>query len=174
VGGSPAWYPRFFTYFLAGVVFYLFRDRITMTVPRAVVAAGALFLALFVYPLYDLAMPIAGAYVAFWFAFNPDLGLQRFGKHGDFSYGLYVYGWPVQQTMIWLTAGRIPPLALFLSSLTAALGFAVASWYIVERPFLRLKARGRSRTEALSSPRIYSNYRRVGNIAGESVAPSPD
>jgi peptidoglycan/LPS O-acetylase OafA/YrhL len=151
VGGSPAYYPRFFTYFLAGSIFYVFRDRITLTLPRALLAAGALFLALFIYPLYDVAMPIAGTYLAFWFAFNPEIRLHRFGKHGDFSYGLYVYGWPVQQTVIWLSAGRVAPLTLFLSSLTVALGLAVGSWHVVEQPFLRLKARGRSKLRPLTA-----------------------
>jgi peptidoglycan/LPS O-acetylase OafA/YrhL len=135
-GGTPGYYPRFVTYFLAGTTFYLFRDRIPLTVSGALLAWGALFLALFIYQGYDLVMPVAGTYLAFWFAFNRAVPVQGFGRHGDFSYGLYLYGWPVQQGVIWLTAGRISPLVLFALSLPMALALAYASWHLVERHFL--------------------------------------
>ena len=140
VGGSPAYCPRFLTYFLAGSVVYLYRERIAFTLPRALIAATALGLALFIYPLYDAVMPLAGTYLVLWFAFNPAIPLQRFGRRGDFSYGLYVYGWPVQQTIIYLMHQKIAPLPLFLLALLGAFGCAWASWYCVERPFLRLKS----------------------------------
>lgn len=141
VGGSPAYYPRFFTYFGAGLVCWLWRDRIRYTAAGAGIAAVALALALFAVRGYDLVMPIAGTYLVFWFAFNRAIPLQRVAKHGDVSYGLYVYGWPVQQTVIWMSGGHLHPLVLFAASVTGALGLAVASWVLVERPFLRLKAR---------------------------------
>jgi peptidoglycan/LPS O-acetylase OafA/YrhL len=51
----------------------------------------------------------------------------------DLSYGLYIYAFPVQQ----LLASH--GLLSFWMSLTATLPFAAASWFLVERPALRLK-----------------------------------
>jgi peptidoglycan/LPS O-acetylase OafA/YrhL len=83
-----------------------------------------------------------------WFAFNRRIPLQRWGRFGDFSYGLCVFGWPVQQTIIHFAGNQITPGMLFMTAFPAALCLAMASWYLVERPFLRLKSRGRQNPAA--------------------------
>jgi peptidoglycan/LPS O-acetylase OafA/YrhL len=67
---------------------------------------------------------------------------------GDYSYGIYVYAFPVQQTLIALLAPMSSWLLFALATpLTTAL--AVASWHAVEKPALRLKrAFGGSTSEA--------------------------
>jgi peptidoglycan/LPS O-acetylase OafA/YrhL len=149
IGGTPGYYPRFFSLFLAGTAFYLWRDRIRYTNRGALVAATALVLSMPT-ATYLVAMPAAGAYFIFWLSFTPSIPLQRFGRYGDFSYGMYVYGWPVQQTVIWLTGSRWPPLAVATTSIVIALGFAVVSWKLVEAPFLRLKPRRQPAAPAFS------------------------
>lgn len=52
---------------------------------------------------------------------------------GDFSYGVYIYGWPVAQILVHLQPG-VAPLPLALASLAATAPLAIASWYAVERP----------------------------------------
>ncbi len=59
-------------------------------------------------------------------------------KLGDYSYGVYLYGWPSQQ----LTAWAFPEFSGTQNWLTAsaiALVCAVASWHLVEKRALRLK-----------------------------------
>ena len=62
------------------------------------------------------------------------LGLARPGKlPADLSYGVYIYAFPIQQ---WLAIQGC------LNVATAILGvvpFALASWFLVERPALKLK-----------------------------------
>jgi peptidoglycan/LPS O-acetylase OafA/YrhL len=62
------------------------------------------------------------------------LGLARPGKlPADLSYGIYIYAFPVQQVLAgygWLNL----PVALL-----AVLPFAAFSWFLVERPALKLK-----------------------------------
>jgi len=53
----------------------------------------------------------------------------------DLSYGLYIYSFPLQQ---WLAEGRQLTLA---TSLALTLPFAALSWFLVEKPALRLKIR---------------------------------
>ena len=62
----------------------------------------------------------------------------RYNKIGDFSYGLYLYAWPVQQSIVHAMPG-IGPWTLFATALPTTLLFAVASWRLVEQPALRLK-----------------------------------
>jgi peptidoglycan/LPS O-acetylase OafA/YrhL len=72
---------------------------------------------------------------------------SRWPTDRDYSYGLFLYGFPVQQTLLslWPT---IPPLALFGSASLIGLGLAAASWHLVEEPALRLKNRDRRRVPA--------------------------
>ncbi len=62
-------------------------------------------------------------------------GLDRF----DVSYGLYLYAFPVQQVIVQAAGGSMPPLQLFAASLALTLVLATLSWFLVERPMLRLK-----------------------------------
>lgn len=53
----------------------------------------------------------------------------------DLSYGLYIYSFPLQQVLA--EQGRLN----VLTSLALTLPFAAASWFLVEKPAMRLKAR---------------------------------
>ncbi|WP_342679327.1 acyltransferase [Methanofollis sp. UBA420] len=101
----------------------------------ALVAASptpfALFLALVAVPYIVLAVAHLGV-----------PALNRFGNRGDFSYGVYIYAYPIQQ-MIVLYLGTSMPLWLF-SGLSVLLTFplAYASWHLVEKKALALKQMG--------------------------------
>lgn len=64
------------------------------------------------------------------------LTLPRLPRWGDISFGLYIYGWPVAQTVIHLWPG-LDAVRLSIVSLVATLPFAMASWWLVEEPILR-------------------------------------
>jgi peptidoglycan/LPS O-acetylase OafA/YrhL len=73
------------------------------------------------------------------------LGLQHWPllaaltPSSDYSYGLYLYAFPIQQALI-AANPNITPWILIALTTALALGFAVMSWHLVERPFLALKA----------------------------------
>ncbi|MCC6868428.1 MAG: acyltransferase [Burkholderiales bacterium] len=78
------------------------------------------------------------AYVVLVAAYHPAVQWPRFDVGGDYSYGLYVYSFPIQQTLV----ERLPslsPLAMFALALPISLAVAAASWHGIERPALRLK-----------------------------------
>lgn len=54
----------------------------------------------------------------------------------DLSFGTYIYGWPVAQTLIHHLPGLSAP-ALAAMTLLATLPLATISWHLVERPALR-------------------------------------
>jgi len=140
VFGSVAEWPRFLTWFLAGTTFYAFRDVIKFDGRLATAAAAALLATLLVRrgPVY--VWPLAVPYLTFWFAFHPRIKLwhttQKLG--GDFSYGTYLYAFPIQQLLVMsFAAGH--PLLVFALATPLTLAAAVLSWRLVERPFLRRK-----------------------------------
>jgi peptidoglycan/LPS O-acetylase OafA/YrhL len=65
--------------------------------------------------------------------------LREAGRHGDFSYGVYLYAFPVQQIAIMLLGPQQPYLLLFGITLSATSFFAWCSWRYVEYPALGLK-----------------------------------
>lgn len=65
--------------------------------------------------------------------------LRRFGRYGDFSYGMYIYAFMVQQWLVWLMGPRQPYWLGLLASMLCVLVCAVLSWHLVERPALNLK-----------------------------------
>jgi len=60
-------------------------------------------------------------------------------QRGDYSYGIYLFGYPIQQTIAQLFPSlRQWELLFVAATLTSAL-FAAASWHWIEKPILRFK-----------------------------------
>ena len=63
----------------------------------------------------------------------------RFGIWGDASYGIYIYSFPVQQTLMYYF--KMDTLQLMLYSCVISIGFGYMSWHFVEKYALKLKYR---------------------------------
>jgi len=61
------------------------------------------------------------------------------GKYGDFTYGIYVFSFPVQQMFIAAGINEQNPYELFLLTLLIVFPMAILSWNMVEKKFLGLK-----------------------------------
>lgn len=70
---------------------------------------------------------------------------------GDFSHGLFLYGYPVQQ-MIVAIHPVVSPQLLAALAIPATLVFAMASWRWLEQPLLRLKQSRPLQPAPLSKP----------------------
>lgn len=58
----------------------------------------------------------------------------------DYSYGIYIYAWPVQQLLSqWGLARGEPFVVVVLMSVLSTVALAALSWHFVERPSLRFK-----------------------------------
>ncbi|MGU3538310.1 acyltransferase family protein [Methylobacterium sp. A54F] len=129
--------------FSIGAALYLGRARARLGWPLALALAAAAFLAHGTV-LYRALLFGAEAYGAVWLALAPALARPLFDPPADLSYGIYLYGWPIQQSLHALWPAAPAPL-LLVPALLLTLGIAAASWYGVERPALRLKARALGR-----------------------------
>ncbi|MCW2365738.1 peptidoglycan/LPS O-acetylase OafA/YrhL [Sphingobium sp. B11D3B] len=118
--------------FLSGMLTFLYQDRIRRS-PVWLIAA--IFLPLVLATISAVAaeavFPFTLAYVVFYAAFGsfklPD------AKFGDWSYGTYLYGFPIQQML--LTAGL--PFSLYVcSAITGSLIAGFLSWWLVEQHFI--------------------------------------
>jgi peptidoglycan/LPS O-acetylase OafA/YrhL len=86
--------------------------------------------------LHAYVFPIVETYFCFWFAYC--LPWHGFNRFGDYSYGVYLWGYPCEQIIVrWLDHPR--PLQIAMLAFPMALALAIASWHLIERPALKLK-----------------------------------
>ncbi|WP_432836372.1 acyltransferase family protein [Dactylosporangium sp. CA-092794] len=124
--------------FLLGASAQLYAHRIPLH--PALAAASGLALAV---TLLGGGFSVVGypalAYLLLYAACALPRRLHRIGRERDYSYGVYIYAFPIQQLVAHYGGaawGVLPYLALCLPVVLLA---AAASWHLVERPALSLK-----------------------------------
>jgi peptidoglycan/LPS O-acetylase OafA/YrhL len=86
---------------------------------------------------YVFVYTLATAYIIFFVAFLPPK--CRLYRYGDFSYGIYLYGFPVEQYYATIVTNNF--LAYLAASIATTAFLAVFSWFLVEKPALLLKSK---------------------------------
>jgi len=86
--------------------------------------------------VYFFTIPYLTIYFACHIKIWPD-----FAKvvKGDYSYGLYIYAWPIQQALVGLSNNSLEPWLMFIMSFSLTFLMAVLSWHCIEMPWLRKK-----------------------------------
>jgi peptidoglycan/LPS O-acetylase OafA/YrhL len=155
-------------FFAAGMVLYKLRHTRILDGRIALLALTGLVISV---PLrqFILLFPLFGCYLALWVALTPRLPVIPAARFGDLSYGIYIYGWPAEQGVVWLLGGRAAWWQVFLLALPIAATLAFLSWHLIERPALRLKPRARNspmtqRREAGVEVRPAANMSSIGQI----------
>jgi peptidoglycan/LPS O-acetylase OafA/YrhL len=141
---------RLFAMFAAGSSFYLLRDLVVL---RADIAAGllAIWLLTFSTTLSIAVGMLALPYLVAMFAYRTPRSLRRLATRGDVSYGVYIYAFPVQQSIV-ATLGTISPFLVASIAMPIVWVFAMTSWRFVEQPFMRRGRAGLERAGVLASP----------------------
>jgi peptidoglycan/LPS O-acetylase OafA/YrhL len=134
IGGNLSPSLQLMSVFVAGSLLYLLRDRIVL---RVDIAAGmlVLWLAAFTTPLATAAGMLALPYLVACAAYCTPPGLRRLVAKGDVSYGVYLYAFPIQQSIVALL-GPIAPLGLAALAAPIVWLAGFASWRLVELPIL--------------------------------------
>ncbi len=148
--GLDNWVPmnimKFTAIFFVGALIYLYREEVPDSGWLAL-GCAALFTVFLWTPNHGI-LPAYGftasgffapllAYPLLWLGAH--LPFQRIGSRNDYSYGMYIYAFPVQQLLaIWGVIRWGFPAYLFLGIL-GTIPFAVASWWLVEKRALSLK-----------------------------------
>ena len=132
-------------FFITGTLLWVQRERIALS-GRAVASLLVAFALLRGTTWAHLPYFGLLAYGTLWLGLRARLPMIR---HTDLSYGLYLYGWPAQQLAWMLPAGKTTTGNILIAT-AIALACAAASWWLVERPALRLKKRFVARGPAAS------------------------
>lgn len=124
--------------FLLGASAQMYASKVPVSNLLAIVSLVLFGGSLLFGGFFLLGVP-AFAYLMLWLAVRLPSPLHRVGRDNDFSYGVYIYAWPVQQTLTMLHLNRWGYTPYLLFGVVGTLALAIPSWFIVERNALRLK-----------------------------------
>lgn len=131
-------------FFQVGILFNLFEKQVKLKGWMAAMGLVTIIAInmLDVKSLYWLQFPAMGA-IVFYLSYIklPERVRYPLGHH-DYSYGIYIYGMPVQQMLIGIVGLTLNVYLYIALCVLAVLPFAIFSWHVVEKPMLALKPRG--------------------------------
>jgi len=125
--------------FTLGMVVHGWRHSLPVT-PWAVLIALPLWLASGAAPWAETFLNITLAVAIFWIAFARLGGLPTWSKIPDWSYGIYIWHYPVMQAVLYFDP-EAKPLVIGAVSLPLSFLIAAVSWSFIEKPSLGLKSR---------------------------------
>jgi peptidoglycan/LPS O-acetylase OafA/YrhL len=129
---------RFSFAFLIGVVAFQWADRIHLSIGLAIISIVLSF-ALAGFPGDKVFSILLFGYAALTFGGATPSVLPIIQRH-DLSYGIYLYGWPIQQGISHHIAWDGPLIFAHMAiALVCASGLAVISWFFVEKPALSIR-----------------------------------
>lgn len=126
--------------FLVGICFYKFKNAISWNRNYAFFCCLALIGLRFISTtFFEVGLITFGGYLMFNFAFNfKNKMIQRVGYKTDISYGVYLYAWPIQISMVHyinsVNSWQLSTITIILASICGYI-----SWMWVEKPFMDMK-----------------------------------
>ena len=136
--------------FLAGAAFYLAQDRVPLKPSYLAAASICLCVALLDARFAAIGLGIFGSYVLLAVAaLGSGTILARINNRNDISYGVYLYAWPIEKTLLWFGFSRNLFVLGFATFVLAAIAGTI-SWFLVEKPAMRLgRSSSRPRPSAI-------------------------
>lgn len=129
---------RLFFMFFGGAVFFVAKEHIALdwriaASLAALIAASAIDSDLFIW-IY----PACVVYLTLFAAYAPGKFVRKFNGVGDYSYGIYIYAFPIQQLVVLLSPNaNVLEVIAWTSVFTLVL--ACLSWHLIEKPALARK-----------------------------------
>lgn len=124
--------------FVLGMALYQFRQHMPLRFAALVllgIASGISYGSPWFHELFVLTWSYGVFYLGF-FQYPP---LLTYNRLGDYSYGMYIYAFPVEQ-VIAATYKGCAPVVIIMLSLPFTLLFAVLSWHYIEKRALAQKS----------------------------------
>lgn len=124
--------------FLVGSVFAVYSKQVVFD-DRLGAFTGLLALATLRFGGFSTIGTIAAVYFILYLAARLPKKLQWIGQKNDYSYGVYIYGFLVQQVLSYMGLYKLGIVPYVLISWLIAMGCAWLSWHILEKHALALK-----------------------------------
>lgn len=122
-------------FFYIGMLYYVYRDKIVLNIKLLpamllVLAASFAFKTLIIAALMTI-----WPYILFTVWFGLPQCPKTLGKPGEISYGIYLWGFVVQQTLVFFWGGSMPQLLNFVLATGISVLLGTATYMITEKPF---------------------------------------
>lgn len=129
---------RLTSLFFGGATLLVMSERVRLSGWIAL-GAAVLLVADFLLPRPLMAVyAVTLVYLVIWLAYAPGGPLALYNKAGDYSYGTYVYAFPIGQCVAaWIPGASATTILLVTLPVTLAL--AIPSWHLLEERMLALK-----------------------------------
>lgn len=131
-------FSQLFYMFFVGTACYQFRSKIILSHKFFFISATVLLVSTLNKELFFVIYTCLLPYIVFYLAYIPKGTLRKFNNLGDYSYGIYIYAFPIQQSL----AATIPNLSIFsmvIYSGVITLIMSYLSWHYIESKALKLK-----------------------------------
>lgn len=142
--------PGYLSYFVTGIFLFLNFDFL-MRYKKIILSFSVLALMsyYFLSTQTSIFYPAAFGCIVVIVAYNIPF-LNNFGKYGDFTYGLYIYHFPIIQLFRQYNLfEKYNPFVMAIAVILVTLFFAILSWFLIERRFL-----GRTNTNQKQIPTV--------------------
>lgn len=138
IGEKKNYFFHLYAMFFIGGALFIWRETVPMSSKIAAIAFVVLLASAFnkhsFFVCYCLTLP----YLVLYLAYVPKGKILKFNNYGDYSYGIYIYAFPVQQMLVYFYP-NIGVNTMAVSAFIIVLGFAALSWHFVEKPTLKMK-----------------------------------
>ena len=137
-GIFPFYFVHFFSMFFVGSAFYLCREHIWFSSRAFILILIILLLSVFYKNLFFIVYIVSLPYLIFYIAYVPSGKIRRFNNMGDYSYAIYIYAFPVQQSIVALIPD-VSVITMMLLSFIITFALAFLSWHLIEKKALKMK-----------------------------------
>ena len=137
-------YEIFSAIFLVGGLFYLLEEPLKFRVSSVILFSLLIYLstntALYKFTIFTFVI-----FFALWIATNSIV--KKYKLSNDYSYGVYLYGWPAQQiafTFLMCNGLKITPFFISVISCPISLFLAYLSWHLIEKRCIKFAHKAQS------------------------------
>lgn len=127
-----------FSMFFVGAAYYAWRDKVRLSWVFFLLAFIGLLLSSLNTKAFFIFYVISLPFLTLFVAYVPSGAVRKFNNVGDYSYGMYIYAFPVQQSI----AAIIPEVSvtvMIASAFSITFICSVLSWHLIEKRCLKMK-----------------------------------
>lgn len=134
----PEKFVRLFSMFFIGATFFVWRDKVRLSSKWVIFGMLTLLVSAINKDMFFIVYCLLLPFLVLYAAYVPSGNIRKFNKFGDYSYGIYIYAFPVQQSI----AEMIPNVSvtmMIIVSFLVTIFLSILSWHLIEKKFLEMK-----------------------------------
>lgn len=130
--------------FYFGMLYYIYRDKIELKY-RYLLSCILILCISVTFNIMWFMIVICLPYILLCIGYGTKRKLQHFGEKMEISYGIYLFGWPVQQCIVLIFGKNMLPILNFIISAPIAVICGIITFYMIERPVSICRKKSRNK-----------------------------